>query len=76
MPAPLLGKQDAYPTIDSPMSYDDEDDDFDYDEFVEREFGTPLRSKSTPLHWQLVAIGLLILFALFTWMSLGLWMPF
>ncbi|QDV41204.1 hypothetical protein Enr13x_10420 [Stieleria neptunia] len=69
-----MASRQAYPT---PMSYDDEEDEeFDYDEFVEREFGTPLRSKSTPLHWQLVAIGLLVLFALYTWMSLGLWMPF
>lgn len=50
---------------------DDEDDDFDYDEFVEREFGTQLRSKSVPLHWQIVAISLLICFAFYTWMALG-----
>ena len=60
------------------MTYEDEDedDDFDYDEFVEREFGTQLRSKSVPLHWQLVAIGLVVFFALTTWMALGFWIPF
>lgn len=57
------------------MSYDD-DDDFDYDDFVDREFGTPGRSKSTPLHWQLVAMGLVALFVFMFWMSLGLWTPF
>jgi hypothetical protein len=54
----------------------DEDDDFDYDEFVEREFGTTSRSKSVPLHWQLVAIGLVVFIALSTWMALGFWTPF
>ena len=58
------------------MSYDDEDDDFDYEDFVEREFGTPLRSKTTPLHWQVVAIGLVILFVFSFWMSVGFWTPF
>lgn len=59
------------------MSYDDEeDDDFDYEEFVEREFGNPMRSKSVPLHWQIVAIGLVLFFALSTWIALGLWTPF
>lgn len=59
------------------MTYDDdEDDDFDYDEFVEREFGTPLRSKSTPLRWQIVAIVLVAFFALTFWMTAGLWTPF
>jgi len=59
------------------MTYDDdEDDDFDYDDFVEREFGTQLRSKDTPLHWQFVAIGLVILFLLAFWVSWGMWTPF
>ena len=58
------------------MSYDDEDDEFDYDEFVEREFGTQLRSKSVPVHWQAVAIVLVVLFVLSIWVSLGLWTPF
>lgn len=60
------------------MSYDEDEDedDFDYDEFVEREFGTQLRSKSVPLHWQIVAVGLVALFALGTWVFLGLWTPF
>ena len=57
------------------MGYDDEDDnEFDYDEFIEREFGTPLRSRSVPLHWQIVAIGLVAIFVLaltFPW-----WIPF
>ena len=59
------------------MSDDEEDDDdFDYHEFVEREFGTPLRTKSVPVHWQIVAIGLVALFAVATWISLGMWTPF
>lgn len=58
------------------MSYDDEDDDFDYDDFVEREFGSPRRSKDTPLHWQIVAMSLLVLFVLSIWMSFGFWTPF
>ncbi|MEM6473808.1 MAG: hypothetical protein AAF802_29895 [Planctomycetota bacterium] len=45
--------------------YGDEGEEFDYDEFVEREFGRPLRSKSTPFHWQIVAI-LLVLIPLLT----------
>lgn len=49
---------------------DGDEDGFDYDEFVEREFGSPLRSKSTPLHWQLVAIGLLFLSAIATLFTL------
>ncbi|MEO1619200.1 MAG: hypothetical protein AAFV88_25350 [Planctomycetota bacterium] len=43
--------------------YGEESEEFDYDEFIEGEFGTPLRSRSTPLIWQLVALGLLVLFA-------------
>jgi len=58
------------------MSYDDDDDDFDYDDFVEREFGTPLRSKQTRLRWQIVAIGLVILFFLSFVVALGTWTPF
>ncbi|MCO8122640.1 hypothetical protein NHH03_12910 [Stieleria sp. TO1_6] len=58
------------------MSYDDEDDDFDYDDFVDREFGQPLRSRSVPLHWQIVAMGLVALFLIFAWMSAGFWTPF
>ncbi len=58
------------------MSYDDDDDDFDYDEFVEREFGRPLRSKSTPLHWQIVAIVLVIVFFLSFVLALGTWTRF
>lgn len=57
------------------MSYeDDDDDDFDYDEFVDREFGTPLRSKSVALHWQIVAMGLVVLFVF--WITGGFWTPF
>ena len=59
------------------MTYeDDEDDDFDYEEFVEREFGTPLRSRGIPLGWQIVAIALVAFFALTFWMTTGLWTPF
>lgn len=52
------------------MTSDDEDDEFDYDEFVEREFGTPLRSKDVPLVWQIVAIGLVLLLVFATWITL------
>ena len=58
------------------MSYDDDEDDFDYDEFIEREFGNPMRSKDTPWHWQAVAIGLVILFVLSFVIGLGTWTPF
>lgn len=60
------------------MSYqdDDNDDDFDYDEFVEREFGTQRRSKSVPLVWQFVAMGLVAFFVFTSWMALGFWTPF
>lgn len=58
------------------MSYDEDDDDFDYDDFVEREFGSPPRSKSVPYHWQLVAMGLVALFVLYYWVGLGFWTPF
>ena len=58
------------------MSYDDDEEDFDYEEFVEREFGTQVRSKNVPLHWQIVAMALVLLFVLSFWISLGLWTPF
>ncbi|MEO1529881.1 MAG: hypothetical protein AAFX06_31085 [Planctomycetota bacterium] len=61
------------------MDYDDEDDfedDFDYDEFVEREFGSSPRAQSVPYHWQVVAMGLVALFFLSFWISLGFWTPF
>lgn len=50
---------------------EDEDDDFDYDEFVDREFGHQLRSRSTPVVWQIVAICLVIAFLFF--LTAGLW---
>ena len=59
------------------MTYDeDEDDDFDYEEFVEREFGNPIRSKGVPLGWQIVAISLVAFFAFAFLMTTGLWTPF
>lgn len=56
------------------MGYDDEDDDFDYDEFIESEFGSPPRARSVRYRWQLVAMGLVALFAL-SYLS-GLWSTF
>ncbi len=58
------------------MSYDDEDDDFDYDDFVAREFGGPRRARDIPAHWQWVAIGLVLLFVISFFLTLGLWTPF
>jgi hypothetical protein len=58
------------------MGYDDEDDDFDYDEFVEREFGSPMRDKSVPLHWQVVAMVLVVAFVFSLWVTAGFWTPF
>ncbi len=53
------------------MYDEDEDDDFDYDEFVDREFGNQLRSRSTPVVWQIVAICLVVVFLVF--LTAGLW---
>lgn len=53
------------------MYDEEEEEDFDYDEFVDREFGNPLRSRSTPVIWQIVAIGLAILFLVY--LTAGLW---
>ena len=53
------------------MGYDEEDDDFDYDEFVEREFEEKHRATSVPIHWQVVAMGLVTLFILY--LTSGLW---
>ena len=63
-------KLHAWPAL---MSDDDEedDDDFDYDEFVQREFGRPLRSKSVALHWQIVAVSLVLLLVFATWVTLA-----
>jgi len=37
------------------------DDGFDYDEFVQREFGSPVRPAGVKTIWWIVAIGLLVI---------------
>ncbi|MFK8114182.1 MAG: zinc-ribbon domain-containing protein [Rubripirellula sp.] len=39
-----------------------DDDGFDYEEFVDREFGDSVANKETPAIWRFVAVVLLILF--------------
>jgi len=52
------------------MSYDEDDDDFDYDEFVANEFGSPdgdprsVTNTATPWFWRATAAVLLIAFLL------------
>ena len=43
---------------------DDHDDDFDYDEFISREFGDSQASTTLPPLYRLVAVVLVIVFAL------------
>ena len=42
----------------------DAEDDFDYDEFVQREFSGSVTHTSMPLHWRITAGILLLLFLL------------
>ena len=52
-------------------AYQDPDEDFDYDEFVEREFGGETREvKPRGLHWFWWLVGVLLLAALI-WMWIG-----
>ncbi len=40
------------------------DEDFDYDKFVEQEFGEPKKRKGKDLFWWIVGVVMLVLFAL------------
>lgn len=48
------------------QSLDLPDEEFNYDEFVEREFGPPKKSRRQ-IFWWLVALGLLALMVLWAW---------
>lgn len=48
-----------------PIVMDDEDDDFDYDEFIEENFSSGLTNTQTRPLWRLVAVILLALIVIF-----------
>ncbi|MCC9599310.1 hypothetical protein LOC67_01965 [Stieleria sp. JC731] len=60
------------------MSYDEEEDEdgFDYEEYIEREFGNRRAIDDIPKLWRYVAAGLLLLFLLTFLATFGSWMPF
>lgn len=57
--------------------YDDldlPDEDFDYDEFVEREFGRkPHRQIGVPFHWWAIGLGLILLWTIVAALGWFLW---
>jgi uncharacterized membrane protein YvbJ len=60
---PECGSSDSDGWRDEEEGHAD-DESFDYDEFVERNYGSTAANLSTPLHWRFVAIVLLIVFTL------------
>lgn len=51
--------------------YDDGDDDFDYDQFVEDNYGHTLTNTATKPIWRLVAVVMLVLIGLSVMMQFG-----
>jgi hypothetical protein len=48
---------------DADHSYDDQDDDFDYDRFIQDEFATTMANTRTRPIWRFAAVVLLMIFA-------------